>query len=76
MSRRNCGEQTMRKLTEKECDWLKRIEREIDKVWDDLTAWEQRFMEDLLERFRQYGARTQISAKQWAIITRISEKII
>ena len=66
----------MRELTEKENDWLERIERDVDKVWDDLTAWEQRFLEDILERFRQYGIRTYISPKQWQIIARISEKIV
>ena len=63
-------------MTAKEFAWIQRLEKEVDKVWDDLTEWEQRFMEDLLERFRRWGQRTMISPKQWEIITRISEKII
>jgi len=63
-------------LTDKECAWLERIQTEIDDPCDYLTAWEQNFTEDLLRRFRQYGDRTQISKKQWDVITRISEKII
>ena len=63
-------------LTDKECAWLERIQKEIDKTWDDLSSWEQKFTEDLLERFRRYGDRTLISKRQWEIITRISEKII
>ena len=63
-------------LTDKECAWLERIEREVDRVWDDLTPWEQRFTEDLLEKFRRYGVKTMISRNQWARITEISEKII
>lgn len=63
-------------LSQKEFDWMKRIESEIDKAWDDLNAWEQRFMENRLEAFRQYGMRTRISKAQWNIIARISEKII
>lgn len=63
-------------LTQKEFDWMKRIEREIDKVWNDLTPWEQKFMENRLEAFRQYGMKTRISKAQWTIIDRISEKII
>lgn len=63
-------------LDQKECDWMKRIEKEVDKVWDDLTLWEQKFIEDTLERFKRYGDKTMISLKQWEIITRISEKII
>ncbi|MCX5822399.1 MAG: hypothetical protein NTY86_02535 [Deltaproteobacteria bacterium] len=63
-------------LTDKECAWLERIEKEVDKVWGDLTPWEQKFIEDLLEKFKRFGDRTMISPKQWEIITRISEKII
>ena len=63
-------------LTDKECAWMERIEKEVDKVWDDLTPWEQKFIESLLERFKHFGDKTMISPKQWEIITRISEKII
>ena len=63
-------------LTQKEMAWLSRIEQSIDTAWDDLTAWEKRFMEDILERFRRWGVKTQISKKQWESITRISEKIV
>jgi len=63
-------------LTQKEFDWLQKIEREVDKAWDDLSPWEQKFIEDMLEKFRRYGIQTMISPKQWEIITRISEKII
>ena len=63
-------------LTDNELSWLSRIEKGVDSAWNDLTAWEQKFIEDILEKFRHYGVKTQISAKQWEIITRISEKII
>lgn len=63
-------------LSDKECAWMERIEKEVDKVWDDLTPWEQKFIEDMLEKFKRFGDRTMISPKQWEIITRISEKII
>ena len=63
-------------LTQKEFDWLRRIEREIDKVWDDLTPWERKFMENRLEDFRKYGISLRVSKAQWNIITRISEKIV
>jgi hypothetical protein len=33
-------------------------------------------MEDLIERFHQYGERTHITIKQWAVITTVSEKIL
>lgn len=63
-------------LTQKEFDWLGRIERNVDAAWDNLTAWEQRFIENLLERFRQYGTNTHISKDQWVKIAEISEKIV
>ena len=63
-------------MTQKEFNWLKRLENEIDKHWDELTTWEKRFMEDLLERFNVYGERTLISKKQWEVITRVSERIV
>jgi hypothetical protein len=63
-------------LTQKEFDWIKRIEAEVDKVWDDLNDWEKRFMENILEMFRRYGMKTKLSKGQWRVLDRISEKII
>jgi len=63
-------------LTQKEFDWMKRLEAATDECWDELTAWDQRFMENRLEAFRQYGMKTRISKAQWNIIDRISEKIL
>ncbi len=66
----------MQGLTSKEMAWLSRLEQNVDAAWDDLTDWERRFMEDILERYRHWGIKTQISKHQWARITEISEKII
>lgn len=63
-------------MDEKEYAWLQRLEKGIDAAWDDLTEWEQRFMENLLERFRRWGRKTKVSPKEWGIIARISEKIV
>jgi len=63
-------------MTQKEFDWLQRLEKNVDAHWDELTAWEQRFTEDLLERFRRWGMKTKISPKEWGIITEISDKAI
>jgi hypothetical protein len=63
-------------LDDKENAWLERLENEIDKAWPGLNAWEQKFMEDILEDFRKYGRRMFLSPKQWAAIARVSEKII
>jgi len=65
-----------RDLTEKEFAWLQRIEREIDKAWDDLKDWERIFMEGILETFQRYGMKTRLSKGQWRVLDRISEKII
>ena len=66
----------MKELTPEETAWLDRIKKHIDLNWDDLKPFHQKFAEDLLERYAQYGKRTMISAKQWEVITEISEKII
>ena len=63
-------------LTEKEFDWMKRIEREIDKARDNLKDWEKIFMEGVLEDFRRYGMKTRLSKGQWRVLDKISEKII
>lgn len=63
-------------LTQKEFDWMKRLERALDEQWDELTDWEKQFVEDILERFRRWGESIKISKKQWDILTRISEKVI
>jgi len=38
------------------------------------SEWEQSFMGDMSERLDKYGADTYVSAKQWAVITRVAEK--
>lgn len=63
-------------MTEKECKYMQKIEAEVDKVWDDLTNWEQKFIEETLARFENYGQKTLISPKQWNIIERIGEKVV
>jgi hypothetical protein len=63
-------------MTIKEYEWLGQLSTACDLHWDELTEWEKKFMEDILERFREWGIKTKISPKQWEIITRISEKII
>lgn len=56
-----------------------RIERLFDEAEQNgdelLTDWEQGFLESLSDRIEQYGDRTRISEKQWAIIERIEGKL-
>jgi hypothetical protein len=63
-------------LDDKEFDWMQKLDKEINKAWNNLNFWEKNFMEDMLARFHQYGRNTMISLKQWEAITKISEKII
>jgi hypothetical protein len=63
-------------MMQQEFDWLTKLEREVDKHWDDLTKWEKTFTENLLERFRRYGIKTMISKREWEVITEISDKAI
>lgn len=63
-------------MTQHEHDWLMRLKPAVDQHWDELTAFEQKFAEDLLERFRQWGVKTRVSPKQWEIVAGISEKVL
>ncbi len=63
-------------MKQQEFDWIVKLTPAVDQHWHELTEFERRFAEDLLERFRQWGIKTLISPKQWEIITRISEKIL
>jgi len=63
-------------LRQQEFDWLTRLGPAVDRHRAELTTFEQRFAEDFLERFRQWGVKTKISPKQWEIIAGISEKIL
>ena len=63
-------------MTPKEYAWLQKLEKEVDKHWDDLNKWEKTFVENLLERFRKWGKKMIISKREWEIITEISDKAI
>ena len=69
-------------MTQIEFNWFKNLEAKV-KGTDlslspslSLSAWEQSFVEDILERFRQYGRKTRISPKQWETIRRLYEEKI
>jgi hypothetical protein len=63
-------------LSDSEYTWLTKLRQGADKYWDELTPFEKKFTEEILERFRIYDRQTIVSEKQWLVITRISEKII
>lgn len=63
-------------MTEEEFAWMQKLAPAVDMHWNEITDWEKHFAEDILERCRIYGRRTNVSPKQWEIITRISEKVL
>lgn len=63
-------------MNEKEFDWLVKLENNVDAHWDELSKWEKKFIENLLERFRRWGVKTLINAQEWRFIAELSEKII
>ncbi|HSW39221.1 MAG TPA: hypothetical protein VLL97_06990 [Acidobacteriota bacterium] len=74
-------------MTQIEFNWFKNLEAQVKgtdfnnrgtdlSLSPSLTAWEQSFVEDILERFRQYGQKTRISPKQWETIRRLYEEKI
>ncbi|MDP3284738.1 MAG: hypothetical protein Q8M56_09965 [Desulfobacterales bacterium] len=63
-------------MTQAQFKQLQAIEKAVDKEWDNLSNWEQKFIEDILERFKLYGQQTLISPKQGDHVERIWEKIV
>jgi hypothetical protein len=55
-------------------DWLEQLLAESEDV-PVLSDWEESFLDDIRDRFIQYGARTRISAKQSEILHRIEAKL-
>jgi hypothetical protein len=58
-------------LTDAQCLLLEDLQRKTDEGRNELGPWDERFITDLLDRFRQYGDRTRISPPQWRQIDRI-----
>ena len=54
------------------------MERVLEVVAEDrkkLSAWEQKFMADIQERYTKYGDRISMSEKQWTIVDKIFNKL-
>jgi|GEM_PF-5461197 hypothetical protein len=62
-------------LNDAQCLLLEGLQRKFDDRRNELTPWAESFLGNLLDRFRRYGDRTMISAKQWGIIDEIREKL-
>lgn len=62
-------------LDAEQSSWLTKMAPLVDEYWKYLTAFEKKFMEDILEKHKQYGLNLNLSSKQWEIISQISEKV-
>lgn len=56
-------------------EWLTKMAPLVDEYWKYLTVFERKFMEDIIEKHKQYGLNLNLSPKQWEIISQISEKV-
>jgi hypothetical protein len=61
-------------LTEEQVKTIRELLRECE-TFDSLNNFEQGFIDQLRDRFTQYGNLTYLSDKQWAVIRRIQEKV-
>lgn len=55
---------------------LKELIETAKGALDDLSDWEQDFVYDLEAKISQYGDRTYMSDKQWAVLERIEKKAL
>lgn len=65
-------------LNEQEYKWIERLDAlsRDNVVMDALSEWERMFLNNLLTRFRVHSWALRVSPKQWAVITKIGDKII
>lgn len=63
-------------MTSEQCALLDELTEQLKMgTEDDLTDWEQNFLEENLDRYDTYGERTRISEAQWKHLHRIAEKL-
>jgi len=55
----------------KRLDW---ILSKAQMATEDLTEWEESFVNDMTERFEKYGRSLSVSEKQWDVLERIRDK--
>lgn len=55
----------------KRLDW---ILAKAQMASEDLTEWEQSFVDDMTERFEKYGRSLTVSERQWDVLERIRDK--
>lgn len=57
----------------KRLDW---ILAKAQTTTEDLTEWEESFVNDMTERFEKYGLSLTVSERQWDVLERIAEKAV
>lgn len=62
-------------LSEHEADWLEGLFDATQAEADRLSGWESGFVADQQSRYEQYSSSLRLSAKQWAVLQRIAQKL-
>lgn len=62
-------------LNEAQIEWLSDNLPLVQENEEELSDWERSFMSDQFARFEQYGSDMSLSAKQWAVIFRVADKL-
>jgi hypothetical protein len=63
-------------LTESLVTYLEEIKEAVESGEHPMTDWEMSFMTDQINRYKQYGADTRFSPKQWGVIDKIASKVL
>ena len=61
----------MDQLEAKRLDW---ILAKAQMATEDLTEWEECFVNDMTDRLEKYGRSLTVSDKQWDVLERICDK--
>ncbi len=59
------------KLEAKRLDW---ILAKAQSTTEELTEWEQRFVDDMTDKYERRGRSLTVSDKQWDVLDRIRDK--
>lgn len=62
-------------LSEVQLKTVQDILSEAQDNMDNLTEWEQQFVDDMTEKLEEFGEDLVVSDKQWEILNRIEMKV-
>lgn len=55
--------------------WVEGLMSSYNEDRGKVSEWERGFMDDQVKRWDEFAAETRFSAKQWAILDRVAEKL-